>query len=221
MSYLKSSIGAKTVMAITGVMLILFLVGHLIGNLLIFAGPDVFNNYAHNLKSMWGGNFVWVARSGLLVVTLVHILSAVRLVMLNKNARPQKYQVFKPKRSPFYARVMPMSGLIVLSYIIFHLAHFTVGAVAVKDFDAKRDGMHNIYAVVIESFSHFWVSGIYIFSMLLLCFHLAHGVSSAFQSLGLNHPKYNWLFSKAGPVTGTLFFVGFCSIPVATLANII
>ena len=203
-TYLKSSVGAKHVMAITGIGLSLFLLVHMLGNLLVLVGRDAINTYGDNLQ----GNqaLVWVARAGLLSAVLVHIAAALRLTALNKAARPVKYHVFKPKASPFYARVMPMSGLILFAFIVFHILHFTTGTVMADNFDSwevidKASGMarHDIYSMVVLSFQNAGVALSYVVAMALLCMHLAHGVSSFFQSLGLNHPKYRNFTQHRGP----------------------
>ncbi len=218
--YFRSSIGAKHLMAITGIGLVGFVLAHMLGNLQVFKGPDALNSYAEKLQSL--GGLLWVARGALLLMIVVHIASALQLVVHNKKARPIGYQVFKHQRAPFYARVMPMTGLIVLAFIVFHVLHFTLGMVqpaAHELMDAK--GRHDVYRIVVIGFQNTPIAISYIVAMALFCMHLAHGVTSMFQSLGLNHPKYNGLFSKAGPVIALLVFVGNVSMPIACLTNII
>lgn len=217
-AYVKSSVGAKHIMAITGLALVLFVLVHMLGNLLIYAGPDAINSYGATLKSNPG--LLWTLRLGLLGMAVVHIVAASRLVALNRQARPQKYAMYRPARSPFYARVMPLSGLILLAFIVYHLLHFTVGSVQPDYFTstevlASGETRHDVYAMVVQSFGHWEVVASYLVAMVLLCMHLAHGVSSLFQSLGLEHPRYNKVIRNAGPIFATVVFIGNCSMPIA------
>ncbi len=223
-SYAKSSVGAKHIMAVSGLALSLFVLIHMLGNFTVFAGQDAMNSYAQAIKST--PPLLWGARLGLLFLVIIHISSALRLVALNRAARPVKYHVFTPKRTTVFARIMPLSGMVLLAFILFHLAHFTVGLTHPEAFSLQEtlaDGTtrHDVYSMVVTSFQSPIVSLSYIVAMVLLCMHLAHGISSMFQSLGLNHPKYNGIFAKAGPVLATIIFLGNCAIPLSILAGII
>lgn len=224
--YLKSSVGAKHVMAITGLMLVGFILAHMLGNLQIFAGAknpamgqEALNSYAVNLKAL--GPLLWIARGGLVVIALVHIFSALRLVSMNSSARPVNYKRTAREKSTFSSRVMGMSGLIVLAFLAFHLVHFTLGGGPMAEYFNQRDvfGRHDVYNMTVMGFQQLPVSLVYIGAMLLLCMHLKHGVTSMFQSLGLNHPKYNGIFNLAGPLVAGVVLIGNCSIPVAVLAG--
>lgn len=222
-SYLKSSIGAKHVMALTGFLLVLFVIQHMIGNLQIFVGQDAVNSYAASLKSL--GPLLWIARGGLIVIFLAHVFSAIRLVGLNKAARPVKYKMVKPEASSFASRTMAMSGVIVLSFLIFHLVHFTFGGgggVLAENFNLIDEyGRHDVYNMTVKGFAIPAVTGVYVFAMILLSLHLKHGVTSLFQSLGLNHPKYNGIFNMAGPVIALAVLVGNCAMPIACVAGLV
>lgn len=225
-TYLTSSVGAKHIMAITGIGLALFVLVHMLGNLQILIGRDAINTYADNLQSNQA--LVWTARAGLLGMVVIHIVAALRLTALNKAARPVKYHVFKPSASPFYARVMPMSGLILFAFIVYHLLHFTTGTVLADNYDKwevidQASGMarHDVYSMVVLGFQNVAVAMSYLVAMALLCMHLAHGVSSFFQSLGLNHPKYRTFIRQVGPVYALIIFIGNCSIPLAILTGAI
>jgi succinate dehydrogenase / fumarate reductase, cytochrome b subunit len=225
-NYAKSSVGAKHIMALTGIILSVFVLGHMLGNLQIFLGPDAINSYAESLK----GNFplLWGTRVVLLIAVVTHIAASLRLVALNRAARPVRYHVFRPSRSPFYARVMPWTGLILLAFIIYHIMHFTLGQV-MPDAFASREVIdvttgatrHDVYTMTVLGFQSYAVSFSYIVAMAILCMHLAHGVSSLFQSLGLRHPKYNALIRNAGPVFGWLIFIGNSSMPIAVMAGLV
>ena len=217
-AYVKSSVGAKHVMALTGLALVLFVLVHMLGNLLVYAGPDAINSYAATLKGNPG--LLWGARLGLLGAVALHIAAGLRLTALNRLARPQKYAVYRPTRSPFYARAMAMSGLILLAFIVYHLLHFTVGTVqpdyfASTEVLAAGETRHDVYTMVVQSFGHWEVVASYLVAMVLLCMHLAHGVTSLFQSLGLEHPRYNQAIRYAGPGFATVVFLGNCSMPLA------
>lgn len=223
-SYVKSSVGAKHIMAVSGLILAGFVFAHMLGNLQIYLGQDKINSYAVSVQD--NVLLLWGLRSVLLVAVIVHIAAAARLVALNRAARPVKYHVFRPSRSPFYARVMPWTGLILLAFIIFHLLHFTVGTImpeayAVQElYDPIRGSTrHDVYTMMILGFQNPAVAVSYIVAMALLCMHLAHGVTSFFQSLGLNHPKYNGIIRKAGPVYGLMIFIGNTSMPIAVLTG--
>ncbi len=219
--YLKSSVGAKHLMAITGLMLIGFVLAHMLGNLQIFIGQAAINAYAVKLKSL--GGLLWVARAGLLLAALVHIISAIRLVSMNNAARPVKYKMVKSDKSSFASRTMKWGGLIVLLFLVFHLIQFTLGGGGgefAKNFNLLDEyGRHDVYNMTVLSFQNAAVSGSYIVAMLALCFHLSHGVTSLFQSLGLSHPKYSGMIKMAGPSIATLVLVGNCSMPIAVLAG--
>lgn len=209
---MKSSIGAKIVMAITGLMLVGFLAGHLAGNLLIFAGPDAINAYAQGLHDL--GGLLWVARIGLLVAVALHIVSGIRVSRANKAAKPQKYAIKNHVKTTFAQRAMYHSGIVIFLFIVLHLAHYTFRMnPEFKDLD--------VYSMVVQGFQFVPASLFYIFAIILIFIHLSHGISSSFQSLGLNHPKYNTLFRCAGPLLSTIFAVGFISIPVAVLLGIL
>lgn len=225
-NYLKSSVGAKHVMAITGLLLVGFVLAHMIGNLQIFLGlknpelgQNALNTYAANLKAL--GPLLWVARGGLVVIASIHIYSALRLVAMNKAARPVKYKMVKPEASTFSSRVMAMSGLIVLAFLVYHLMHFTLGVGPGAGNLALHDslGRHDVYTMTVLGFQKTPVAIAYIVAMLLLCMHLKHGMTSMFQSLGLNHRKYNGLFNLSGPGIAAVVLVGNCSMPIAVLAG--
>jgi len=214
---LKSSIGAKAVMAITGLMLVGFVVAHMAGNLLMFAGREAFNAYAEALQSL--GALLWAARLGLLGAVALHIGSAVRLNRMNNQARPVKYRVIAPSVSSYATRTMKYSGYIMFAFIVYHLLHFTIGVTDASAYEFKQQG--DVYSMVVVGFQQPIVSISYVVAMVLLSMHLSHGVSSVFQTLGFNHPKYNKLFSKVGPAIGAFVSLGFISIPAGVLLGIV
>lgn len=219
----NSSLGKKYIMAVSGCALFVFVIGHLVGNLQIFMGPDVINHYGHFLQTNW--EIKWPARIGLLVLVVLHIISAVRLTAENRAARGAGYEVYKPVGSSYASRTMMMSGLIIAAFVIYHLLHYTVTTPGInftgRDFETFTDaqGRHDIYKMMIVGFSRdvWWVSVFYIIAMALLCMHLSHGVSSMFQSMGWKKNYYKPLIDKGARLIAILIFAGYVSIPIAVL----
>ncbi|MEK6709910.1 MAG: succinate dehydrogenase cytochrome b subunit [Nitrospinota bacterium] len=216
----QTSIGAKQVMAVTGLLLFGFIIGHLVGNLLVFAGRDALNAYARKLREL--GALLWVVRLALLAVFFAHVGSALRLWRLNRAARPQPYAVAASQAATYAGRTIVMSGLLILLYLIYHLMHLTLGVTNpeyLKFVDAK--GLPDVYRMMVTGFSKPAVSGVYIAAMILLGLHLSHGLTSFFQTVGLNHPAYNACFRRAGPVAGVAIAAGYIAIPLAVLAGLL
>ncbi|MCP4446243.1 MAG: succinate dehydrogenase cytochrome b subunit [Myxococcales bacterium] len=218
-NYIKSSIGAKHLMAITGLMLLGFVLAHMLGNLQIFMGQAAINAYAVKLQSL--GVLLWIMRGGLVLAVLVHIYSAMRLVSMNSAARPVKYKMAFKDKSSFASRTMKWGGIILILFLIFHLVQLTLGGGPLKaNFNLLDEyGRHDVYNMTVLGFQNVAVAASYLVAMLVLCFHLSHGVTSLFQSLGINHPKYNGMIKMAGPSIATLVLIGNCSMPIAVLAG--
>jgi len=217
----NSSLGKKYIMAVSGLVLFLFVVAHLAGNLQIFLGPEAINRYGHFLQT--NPELIWPARLFLLLMVGLHIWAAIKLSAENRAARPVGYAQYRPVGSSFASRTMLMSGLIILVFIIYHLLHFTVQVQYINltgqsfvDFmdPAKR---HDIFKMMVVGFNNIGVSGFYILGMALLCLHLSHGVSSMFQSLGWKNQAYGPVLNKLAQVVAVLIFLGYSSIPVAIL----
>ena len=217
-SYLSSSIGRKWIVALTGLGLFGFVVGHLIGNLQVFLGREPLNRYALFLQSL--GELLWVIRLGLLAMVVAHIVFTIKLRMENRAARPVGYAVTNRRAATFPARMMTLSGLMVLCFIIFHLLHFTAHKID-PSFAHMTDAMgrHDVYRMMITGFKNPWASGFYIVAVGLLAMHLNHGIGSLFQTLGLNSAKLRPLWEKGGVALSWLIFLGYASIPVAVLAG--
>ncbi len=220
--YIKSSVGAKHIMAITGLMLVGFVLAHMLGNLQIFLGRDALNGYAEGLKGL--GPILWIMRIGLIAAVVVHIWSAVRLTAMNSAARPVKYKVVHREKSTFASRVMIWSGIIIVAFLVFHLMQFTFGGGPFPDDFNQLQHMegydrHDVFNMVVAGFSRAPVTIAYVIAMFLLCLHLKHGISSLFQTLGINHPKFNGLIKMAAPGIAVLVFIGNCSMPIACLAG--
>jgi succinate dehydrogenase / fumarate reductase, cytochrome b subunit len=219
-TYVRSSIGAKHVMAVTGLALVLFAIAHMAGHFGMFAGPDAYNSYAHFLQGL--GALKWAVRGGLLAVLIIHIVAAIGVSAENRAARPVKYAVYRTKKTNIMARTMAITGLALFAFIGFHLIHFTVGLVQPDYFhvmDPKE--RYDAYSMFVHGFQNVAIYVVYLLSIALLASHLGHGASSWLQSLGLRHPKYNALIEKLGPVLSIVLFLGYMAPPTAVLLGVI
>lgn len=224
---LGSSVGRKMILALTGLALLGFVIAHMLGNLQVFLGPEALNAYAANLKSL--GPVLWLMRGGLIVVFVVHVGLALKLAAENRAARPERYAHPGRVQSTPGARSMVVTGLMILLFVLYHLAQFTWGLTNPADYNVVEAiqtatgpvNRHDVYSMVVLSFQHPLISGIYIAAMACLALHLSHGVQSVFQSLGLNHPKYEPCLRKLGCGLALVIFLGNVSMPVAILAGLI
>ena len=210
-----STIGKKAVMAVTGVIMVGFVFVHMAGNLQAYAGAKTFNAYAAFLHSMPG--VLWVARLVLLAAVGLHVWAAIGLVRLNRAARPVRYRAQQTLATTYAAKVMPLGGLILLLFIIFHLMHLTVGALP----GMEHRGWQDAYFNLVNGFKNPAISGVYIVANLFLGMHLFHGIWSMMQTLGLNHPRYNALRKKAALGFAVVVAGANVSFPIAVLAGVI
>jgi succinate dehydrogenase / fumarate reductase, cytochrome b subunit len=209
----ESTNGKKAVMAVSGLILILFVLGHMLGNLQVFEGPEQFNKYAVLLRTL--PEALWGVRIVLLIMVILHIVTAVQLALRKRQARPIGYAKRQNTVSSYASRTMYWSGPILLAFVIYHLLDFTWGTVN-PDY-VEGDVYHN----VIASFSHPVISLWYIFSMLLLVLHLRHGAWSMFQSLGLAQSGRSEFLKKAAIVFAAVIFFGFISVPVGVMTGFV
>lgn len=209
------------IVAVTGVILILFVIGHLLGNLQIFLGPDWINAYSEHLREL--GPLLWIIRTFLLVTVIVHIFVTIRLAIENRRARRVQYIDKEHVKATFASRHMVMSGLIVFMFIIYHLAHFTVRVTDPRFALLKVDPLnrYDVYSMMVYGFQDYLVSAFYMLGLFLLFLHLSHGSSSFFQSLGLNNKKVAPRLAFWGRLFAWLIFLGYISIPVAILLGLI
>jgi succinate dehydrogenase / fumarate reductase, cytochrome b subunit len=220
-AFYRSSVGKKMIVAITGIILILFVIGHLLGNLQIFLGPDWINGYSEHLHEL--GPLLWAIRIVLLATVIIHIFVTIRLAIDNRRARPERYRERDYVKATFASRHMVMSGLIVLAFIIYHLAHFTVRVTDPRFALLKADplGHYDVYSMMVYGFQNYYVSAFYLLGLFLLALHLSHGSSSFFQSLGLNNKKLTPRLALGGRIFAWALFIGYTSIPVAILLGLI
>lgn len=212
LNFLSTSIGKKVTMAISGFIVFGFLVGHMIGNLQVFLGPEKLNAYADLLKSM--GGMLWFFRGFMALAIIVHIISAMLVTLQSWSARPTKYKVQRYRETTYAARTMWWGGPIILLFLLYHLGHLTIG-------NAHHDFTPNVYNNVVTGFQIGWVSGVYIVTMVIIGLHLYHGLWSMFQTMGANHPTWNDWRRIFAVVFALIITVGNCSIPVAVLAGMI
>lgn len=221
----STSLGKKYVMALTGIVLIGFVFVHMAGNLQILAGQEQINKYAHSLQSLpW---FVlWGSRIFLLACVILHAWTAFCLVSENRKARPQSNEVEVTKKAGWSSLYMGLTGTILLAFIVFHLLHFTIRLIFPEYNELKTtvgspddSKIQDVYKMVLAGFRLEEVSVFYVVSMFLLCRHLAHGVSSVFQSLGLRSESWRARLEVASEAYAWIIFAGFSIVPVAVLAQ--
>lgn len=222
----QSSLGKKYLMALTGLMMVGFLLGHLLGNLQVFGAPELINQYAHFLKSKPG--LLWGARLGLLATVGLHIASAVTLMQRNHAARPVAYSGGTAYGASTASRYMVVSGCVILAFLIYHLLHFTALNPAVNgvgDFTRLTTDLHgetvpDVYAMMILGFQVWWVAAFYLIAQALLFLHLHHGLAAMFQSLGLRNHVWWPRVQLLAKVVSVFFFLAYSSIPLAVLAGV-
>jgi|SRR5690242_13285730 succinate dehydrogenase / fumarate reductase, cytochrome b subunit len=211
----ETTIGKKAIMAVSGVVLFGYVVGHLLGNLQIYLPPEKINHYAETLHSL--PVLLWGTRILLLVSVGLHIWASYVLWRMQRAARPVSYVKKVNLHSTYASRTMIWSGPIILAFVIYHLLNFTFGTVHPGGpFDE-----HNVYNNVVTGFQY-WPSAVfYIVAMIMLCYHLYHGLWSMFQSLGFSHPVYTPWIQRLAKVVAVLIAAGYISIPVSVLAGFI
>lgn len=220
----SSSIGKKFLVAVTGLVLIGFVTGHLIGNLQIFLPPQKINGYAHMLESL--GSVLWLIRLFLLLCVAVHIWLAIQLTLENRAARPVVYGVNHTIRATVASRAMAVSGLLVLAFVLFHLAHYTLRlshpewgepTFRLPDGTMVRD----VHTMMVQGFSNRWVSLFYLLSVGLLSYHLSHGLASSVQTLGFKNEKWTAQLQHFAAAYCWLYFLGNAAIPLAILGGLV
>ena len=220
-----SSLGKKYLMALSGIVLVGFVFVHMAGNLQILMGQEKINAYAHALQSL-PLPILWGSRLFLLLAVVVHAVTAYQLVKENRAARPNRNDIEKTQRAGIASLKMGLTGSILLAFIVFHLLHFTIRTIypeysemmtTVGSPDSNE--IHDVYSMVLAGFQHTWISVFYVVAMFLLCGHLAHGVSSAFQSLGIRSENWRVKLELAAKAYAWVIFVGFSIVPLLVLAQ--
>lgn len=214
----ESSIGQKALAAISGLILFGFVVGHLLGNLQIFIGPNQINAYADKLRHL--GVLLWAVRLFLLAALILHIVITIKLARENRKARPVRYTYEDTVEATAASRTMMISGMGLFAFIVYHLMHFSFfithpGYAYLKD----SLGRHDVYSMMVLGFQGRLVSAVYVVAIAALSFHLSHGASSWAQSLGWSDERWIGFWKRFGNVAAILIFAGYVSIPMAVLMN--
>jgi len=217
-------------MAVSGLLLVLFLIGHLSGNFLMFLGPEHMNEYGHSLRNLLHGSAIWIARAGLLAFLVLHVTSAITLVRRNRAANSAKYVKVTSISSTLASRSMAITGLSIFIYIVYHLAHFTLGFVHSESYAAQpgwgytlADGtvVPDVYRMVVASFQEPLISVLYLMAMVLLGFHLYHAISSVFQTIGVTNKRFAPIIKTVGPLLGIGLVVGFSLVPLSVIIGFV
>lgn len=218
MQLLTSTVGRKILMAITGILMVLFVVVHLLGNTSIFI-PGGLNAYAEHLHAL--PPLVWAFRLAMLTFLVVHVLYGIQLTLENNAANPKGYAVKRQLKANFSSENMIWTGLLLLIFIGYHILHFTVRVTPdiVQGVDSL--GRFDVFTMVVSSFSHGIISLIYVAAMVVLFLHLKHGIQSFFQTMGWSSDRSLPVIVKIGAVAAVIFLVGYSSIPVSILTGIL
>jgi succinate dehydrogenase / fumarate reductase cytochrome b subunit len=209
--FYRTTVGKKVVMAVTGIVLFGFVLGHMAGNLQFFLGREALNSYAEKLHH--NAALLWAIRLGLLTATVLHVVAAAQLWLLQREARPVGYKKRQNVGSTFASRSMYHGGPIIALFVVYHLLHLTTGT-AHPDYEYL-----NAYDNLVIGFRNPLVALFYILAVGLLGLHLYHGVWSLFQSLGFSHPRYTPKLKLAAKIFAIVIFIGFIAVPLAILAG--
>jgi succinate dehydrogenase / fumarate reductase cytochrome b subunit len=229
---IRTSVGSKYVMAVTGLGLMGFVLGHMLGNLQIFLGKQALNDYAHHLEEI--PTLLWAARAGLLSIFVIHILLGIRLWLWNRRARPYRYVYEDTVQATWASRNMLLTGVVILLFVIYHLLHFTLGVTDWQNFkrntaavpkyvapheaqDPVASPEYDVAAMVVGGFAQWPIALLYVAAQLVLGLHLWHGAGSWLQTLGLNGRRWLRLVRYLGVAFALFIVVGNCSIPLAIL----
>jgi succinate dehydrogenase / fumarate reductase cytochrome b subunit len=218
MRLFSDSIGRKAVMAVTGLLMVVFLIGHLLGNLTIFKGAEGINAYAEGLHKLqpvvWGNRIVM----GLAVI--LHVIIAIQVTLENNAAKPDKYAVSRSLRATFASKNMIWTGLVVAVFIGYHLAHFTLRVTGAQ-IGMDSLGRLDVFTMVRDSFVMAPIVIAYVVAMLAVFFHLTHGIQSLFQTSGLSNAIMLPRYGTVGKLLSAIFLIGLGSIPVVFLIGIL
>lgn len=219
MKLFSDSIGRKAVMAVSGLLMVLFVVGHLLGNLTIFAGADGINSYAQHLHDL--APVVWGTRVVMGVAVLLHFVLSIQITMENAKAKPDKYAVSRSLKATFASKNMIWTGVILAVFIGYHLAHFTFRVTPDLVLQNDPQGRFDVFTMVSTAFRGALTAAAYVIAMVALFLHLSHGIQSLFQTLGLSNGVMLPRYGLGGKVASVIFLVGFAAIPLAIFAGFV
>jgi len=229
-NYLKSTILSKVVMAVTGVMLVLYIVIHTAGNLLIYLGSDTINTYSQFLHSL--GPLLWVIRVILFLALVFHIITSVYLKLHNLNAKPDKYAVKNYMKAKLTSRTMIWTGIMIFSFVVYHVMHFTMHITNPEHVKPETYSMPHsvnevllqrtdVYSMVVAGFQNPFISIVYIIGVIIVGFHLNHAIQSMFQTLGFNQKHYFSAIEKSSTVLSLIIVLCLISIPITILLGLV
>ncbi|MBI3924526.1 MAG: succinate dehydrogenase cytochrome b subunit [Armatimonadetes bacterium] len=222
---LRSTVGRKFLMGLTGLVWFSYLIAHLSGNLLLFAGANAFNAYAHFLtNTLLHGAFVWIADSVLVTTLSIHVYTGIGIWLRKGDARPIDYAKHRdagpPSRKNDASLSMAFTGILILGFIIWHVIQFKFD---VDDrypaYELAGEEVRDVYSLVVTAFQDPMVVGVYVLMMVLIAIHLSHGVWSAFQSLGLNNSRFLPILHVGGALFALVLAAGFLVLPVLVMMN--
>jgi succinate dehydrogenase / fumarate reductase cytochrome b subunit len=219
-SYWSSTIGKKAVMAVTGLLMVLFLFAHMLGNLKIFFGPNDFNGYAHWLRTigepiLHNSWYLWSQGFVLAAAAVLHVISAAELSRRDRTARPTRYQHHQRWQASFATSTMRWGGVILGLFLIWHILDLTVGVVNPHFMVGQP------YQNVVVDFQVWWIDGIYIVALVALGIHVNHGFWSAARTLGIERPNRARAIRMVGTVLALSISLGFIAVPVGVMAGVV
>lgn len=226
LAFYQTSIGKKIVAAATGVILFLFLVGHMLGNLNIYGGPEKIDQYSLHLRTFMEGflgfgGFLWIVRIILLVAVVLHIVSVFLLIKQNRRARGIRYRKRRRFVTSLAAVTMTLTGPWILIYIVLHILQFTTGTIQPTPFEETPQGLGSVYFNLWNAFQVWWISAVYVLTMAFIAMHLYHGLWSLAQSLGWNDQDRNRGLKVFATVSALTIFVGFSSVPILVWTGVV
>jgi succinate dehydrogenase / fumarate reductase, cytochrome b subunit len=211
--FVRSNLGLKVIMAVSGLLMVGYLITHVAANLLVFRGPALINGYSAILHTQPA--ILYSARAILFVALVAHVWSAIVLTLRDRAARPVGYAKQAPQVSTFASRTICWGGLLILFFLVYHILHFTTGTVHPAFVEGDPHGN------VVRAFRVPWVAALYVVAMAAVGLHLFHGTWSAFRSLGLTRPSQHPLRHKTSLLVAGVIWLGFTIIPLAVLAGIV
>lgn len=209
--FFRSTIGRKQLMALAGLGLCLFVLTHVIGNFLLFVGPEAYNQYAHKLTS---NPLIYLAEAGLVAIFLLHAYEGLVVSWKNYKARPQGYAKLATgkKRTTWTQRTMAWQGVVILVFVVLHILTFKYGTH--YDVTYGNETIRDLFRLVVEVFQSPFYVGFYVLAVVILGYHLSHGFYSSLQTLGVNHPEYTPKFQCASVIYGVFIGLGFAIQPL-------
>lgn len=220
--FYRSTIGKKIIMAVTGLIGVGFVIGHMAGNLQAFVGRDKLNAYGALLHGPLA-ELLWLVRLVLIAAIVLHVLMAYQLTMRSRAARPVGYQQRDPQVSTWASRTMRWGGVLLLIFIVLHILHFTTGQVDPAGWHERLDGVgrRDVYGNLVASFRIWWVAAFYVLAMIFLGLHLYHGAWSSVRTLGYAQPSPHPLHRRIALGVAVVIWLGFTLVPLGVIAGLI